>query len=86
LFEGGGDDGPGNDKEFDYPVNTYLIERGTGTIDAEFLNAKFDKFIKNLFTSGPDSELTKDAFKELHKTFATLSQRDQRTAMMILHT
>ena len=84
LFEGGGD-GPGDDKEFDYPVNTYLIERGTGTIDAEFLNAKFDKFIKNLFTSGPDSELTKEAFKELHKTFATLSQRDQRTAMMILH-
>lgn len=84
LFEGG--TGPGGDeKEFDYPVNTYLIERGTGTIDAEFLNAKFDKFIKNLFTSGPGSELTKEAFKELHKTFATLSQRDQRTAMMILH-
>lgn len=35
--------------------------------------------------SGPGSELTKEAFKELHKTFASLSQKDQRTAMIILH-
>jgi type I restriction enzyme R subunit len=56
-----------------------------GTIDAEYINSKFVKFIKNLYMSGPGSELTKEAFKELHKTFASLSQKDQRTAMIILH-
>lgn len=62
-----------------------ITETGTGTIDAEYINSKFVKFIKNLYMSGPGSELTKEAFKELHKTFASLSQKDQRTAMIILH-
>ncbi len=83
LFEGGGEGG--EKKEFDYPIDTYITETGTGTIDAEYINSKFVKFIKNLYTSGPGSELTKVALKELHKTFATLSQKDQRTAMVILH-
>ena len=83
LFEGGGGGGP--KKEFDYPIDTYITETGTGTIDAEYINAKFVKFIKNLYTSGPGSELTKAALKELHKTFASLSQKDQRTATIILH-
>lgn len=83
LFEGGG--GGGGPKDFDYPIDTYITETGTGTIDAEYINSKFVKFIKNLYTTGPGSELTKEALKELHKTFATLSQRDQRTAMIILH-
>ncbi len=83
LFTGGG--GGGEPKEFDYPIDTYITETGTGTIDAEYINSKFVKFIKNLYTTGPGSELTKEALKELHKTFATLSQRDQRTAMIILH-
>ena len=29
--------------------------------------------------------MTKEAFEELCKTFATLSQKDQRTALIILH-
>lgn len=84
LFEG--NVGNGNEpKDFDYPIDTYIIETGTGTIDAEYINAKFVKFVKNLYLSGPGSELTQEAFKELHKTFASLSQKDQRTAMVILH-
>jgi type I restriction enzyme R subunit len=83
LFEnhGGGGGGP----EFDYPIDTYITETGTGTIDAEYIDSKFVRYIKNLYTEGPGSELTKEAMKELHKTFATLSQHDQRTAMVILH-
>ena len=84
LFEGNGD-GSTEGNDFDYPIDTYITETGTGTIDAEYINSKFVKFIKNLYMSGPGSELTKEAFKELHKTFASLSQKDQRTAMIILH-
>lgn len=79
--DGGGDGG----REFDYPIDTYITETGTGTIDAEYINSKFMKFIKNLYMEGPGSELTKAALKELHKTFASLSQKDQRTATIILH-
>jgi type I restriction enzyme R subunit len=70
---------------FEYPIDTYLTEKGTGTIDADYINSKFVKFIKRIYTEGPGSELTKEALKELHKTFASLPQKDQRTAILILH-
>lgn len=76
---------PGKDRDFDYPEDTYITEVGTGKIDAEYINSKFQKFVKNLYAEGPGSEQTKAALKELHKTFASLSQNDQRTAILILH-
>lgn len=80
LFErvpGGG----GDDTEFDYPIDTYITETGTGTIDAEYLDAKFVKFVKKLYAG----ELTDTVVKELHKAFASLSAKDQRTALVIIH-
>lgn len=71
--------------EFEYPVDTYITETGTGAIDAEYINSKFVRFIKRLYAEGPGSEPTKEALQELHKTFASLPQKDQRTAIMILH-
>ena len=38
LFEGGTGGGEGH--EFDYPVDTYITETGTGAIDAEYINSK----------------------------------------------
>lgn len=73
------------DNEFDYPIDTYITETGTGTIDAEYLNSRFDRFVKNLYTEGPGSELTRTALRDLHKSFAMLSQTDQRTAIVIIH-
>lgn len=63
----------------------FATETGAGTIDAEYINSKFIKFVKNLYTSGPGSEHVKAAEAELHNAFASLSQRDQRTAQRILH-
>ena len=78
--------GPGEPKDpWEYQIDTYITETGTGTINAEYINSKFQKFIKNLYTEGPGSEMTKAALEELCKTFATLSQKDQRTALIILH-
>lgn len=72
----------GRDDDDVYQLEAYITETGAGTIDAEYIN---DKFIKNLYTTGLGSELVKAAEKELHNAFASLSQRDQRTAMRILH-
>lgn len=82
LFERGNNT---EHEEWEYSIDTYLTETGTGTIDAEYIDSKFQKFIKNLYSEGPGSELTKSTLQELHKTFATLSQKDQRTAIIILH-
>ena len=84
LFEGGGEGGDPKEA-WEYTIDTYITETGTGTINADYIDSKFQKFIKNLYTEGPGSEMTKEAFEELCKTFATLSQKDQRTALIILH-
>ena len=83
LFQGG--DGGDPKEPWEYTIDTYITETGTGTINADYIDSKFQKFIKNLYTEGPGSEITKAAFEELCKTFATLSQKDQRTALIILH-
>lgn len=75
---GGGDDDV-------YQLEAYITETGAGTIDAEYINSKFIKFVKNLYTSGPGCEHVKAAEAELHNAFASLNQRDQRTAQRILH-
>ena len=76
--------GGGSDDDV-YQLEAYITETGAGTIDAEYINAKFIKFVKNLYTSGPGSEHVKVAQAELHNAFASLNQRDQRTAQRILH-
>ena len=77
--------GGGRDDEDVYQLEAYITETGAGTIDAEYINSKFIKFVKNLYTSGPGSEHVKVAQAELHNAFASLDQRDQRTAQRILH-
>lgn len=76
--------GEGGDDDV-YQLEAYITETGAGTIDAEYINSKFIKFIKNLYTSGPGSDHVKAAQAELHNAFASLNQRDQRTAQRILH-
>lgn len=83
LFQQG--TGGGGDDDDVYQLEAYITETGAGTIDAEYINSKFIKFIKNLYTSGPGSEHVKTAQAELHNAFASLNQRDQRTAQRILH-
>lgn len=83
LFTGSGSGGT-DPHEFDYPVDTFITEIGTGTIDAEYVNSNFRKYLRELFATGPGSELTVKALQNLHKSFASMSQRDQRTAAVIL--
>lgn len=84
LFDHEGQ-GNGEDNDFEYPIDTYITETGTGTIDADYINSRFSRYVKNLYMEGPGSELTKQALRDLHKTFAQLSQKDQRTAIVIIH-
>ena len=83
LFEHEG--GDGSDDADVYELEAYITETGAGTINADYINLRFQKFVKYLYTSGPDSEMVKQTMQELTKTFATLSQHDQRTALIILH-
>lgn len=83
LFQSSG--GKGGDDDDVYELEAYITETGAGTIDADYINSKFIRFVKYLYTSGVDSEMVKTTLQDLHKTFASLTQRDQRTALTILH-
>lgn len=82
LSSGGGGIGGGEDVPYD--IQTNLIEIDTGIIDSDYMNSRFDKYVK-LFNEDVDQEELENAKKELHKSFASFSQEEQKYANMLLH-
>jgi type I restriction enzyme R subunit len=66
-----------------YEVEGYLTEINTGLIDGNYMNTKFEKYLKALeIGKQEDIETT---LKELHSTFATLTQEEQKYAQVFLN-
>ncbi|WP_368223884.1 HsdR family type I site-specific deoxyribonuclease [Aeromonas sp. s4] len=78
--DGGGSDG--GDVPFD--ISGYLTEIDTGKIDADYMNSRFDKYLKEL-NQHKDSASVETTLNELHKSFASLTQGEQRYAKLFLH-
>lgn len=74
----GGDDVP-------YDIDGYLTTIDTDKIDSDYMNSRFEKYMKLLHTHGTGAEELQKAEDELHKTFATLSQEEQKFANIFLH-
>ena len=74
----GGDDVP-------YDIDGYLTPIDTDKIDSDYMNSRFEKYMKLLHTHGTGAEELQKAEDELHKTFATLSQEEQKFANIFLH-
>ena len=68
-----------------YDIKGYITEIDTDKIDADYMNSRFEKFFKLLQTDGNSNDQVLNAKEELHKTFATLSQEDQKYANIFLH-
>lgn len=77
--------GTDEDDEVPYDLVGYITEIDTGLIDAEYMNSRFDKYIKLLSVEGATQEAIGVAENELHKTFATLTQEEQKYANIFLH-
>lgn len=80
LFAGG--IGPGGAPEAPYELDGHITEIDTGLIDSDYMNANFVKWLKCLER---DDEGLAAAREELHRSFASLSQDDQRFAELFLH-
>ena len=83
LFGGGGGNGGGD--EVPYDLVGYITEIDTGLIDSDYMNSRFEKYMKLLNLDGATKEAIEQAETELHKTFATLSQEEQKYANIFLH-
>lgn len=68
-----------------YDIEGYITEIDTGLIDSDYMNSRFDKYLKLLNVEGVTQEAIEQAETELHKTFATLSQEEQKYANIFLH-
>lgn len=82
LFSG--NDGDGGD-DLPYEIDGYLTSIATDDIDTDYMNSRFEKYLKVLHQKGASAEMIKQAVDELHKTFAALSQEEQKFANIFLH-
>lgn len=80
LFKGGS--GPSVPDDVPYDLDGHLTEIDTGRIDTDYMNANFIKWLKALNEN--DGDLAA-ASKELHRSFASLSQDEQKLAELFLH-
>jgi len=83
LFGGSGSGGGGDDVPFE--IDGYLTEIDTGKIDSDYMNSRFEKFLKILTQDDVDEAEMRKTLDDLHKSFATLTQEEQKYANIFLH-
>ena len=75
--------GSGGNIDIPFEIESYITEINTDKIDTDFMNSRFDKYRK-IIDSGDTVEIEK-TLNELHKSFATLSQEEQKYANIFIH-
>ncbi len=85
LFGGETGGGTGGLEELPFEIATHLTEIDTGKIDADYMNSRFEKFLKTLRKAGTDEVQLQQTLDELHKSFASLTQEEQKYANLFIH-
>lgn len=80
-----GDDPTVGTGDVPYDLVGYITEIDTGRIDADYMNSRFEKYLKTLRSDEISEERKEQALNELHKSFATLNQEEQKYANIFLH-
>lgn len=84
LPKGGGGGGGGGGGEVPFDIDPHLTEIETGIINADYINSKFQRYVKCLEQKNVTAEELASVKDELHTTFAALSQEDQKFAQMLI--
>ena len=79
----GGNGGRFGEPSFDIVGN--LTEIDTGVIDANYMNSRFEKYQRILKQEGANSDDIQNTVDELHKSFASLTQEEQKIAGIFLN-
>lgn len=72
--------GPGVNYDLPYDIKGHITEIDTGTIDSDYMNSQFKKYLKVINTVGAEQ-----ALNDLHKSFSSLSVEDQKFAYVFLN-
>lgn len=85
LFSGNASGSNGLDEDVPFDLAGYLAEIDTGRIDSNYMNSRFNKYLKLLHDESVTTELIDNALNDLHKSFAGLTQDEQKYANIFLH-
>lgn len=67
-----------------YPIEGYLTEIDTTTIDSEYLNSRFVKYVEAIKDDAVTAEKKEDLRNDLHDQFRVLTHEEQRFADIFL--
>lgn len=65
-----------------FDISTHITEIDTGKIDADYMNSRFDKYLKEL--EAGDEKARESTLAELQRSFTALSQDEQKHAEILL--
>ncbi len=76
--------GGSSDSKAPYDLEGYITTIDTGLIDSEYMNSRFEKYMKLLNKNGASEDDIEKTKTELHKSFAILTQEEQKYANVFL--
>ena len=80
-----GDNGGDPKDDIKFEIDPYLTELKTEAIDYNYMNTRFEKWLKALSQPNVSEEELNETLEQLHNSFAFLSQEDQKMANLFLH-
>lgn len=76
-------EGESSPDEVPLDIDYTLVQKDTGRIDYDYLNANFDRYVRSI--EGGDPEERRRVKNDLHRFFATLTSDEQRYANMVIN-
>lgn len=76
--------GGGRGGDVAYDIDTHITEFDTAKIDADYMNSRFDIFLK-LIQGDYNQEAFDKTLRDLQKSFSMLSQEEQKYASVFIH-
>jgi type I restriction enzyme R subunit len=77
--------GGGRIDDVPFEISGHLTEIDTGKIDADYMNSRFEKYLKTFEQNDANHADMQKILDELHKSFASLTQEEQKFANIFLH-
>lgn len=71
-------------EETPYDISSYITEIRTGKIDADYINSRFEKYLKIKDRDGESQEVVDSLLQEVYKSFAMLSEEEQKFANIFI--
>ena len=76
--------GNGGQEEPPFDIDPNITEISTDKIDRDYMNSRFQKYVRALMNYAGAEEL-EQSLEELHRSFASLGQKEQQYAERFLH-